>query len=642
MALTILEGSTFCICDDSGDIVDEPAGFYADDTRHLSRLVLTINGTRPLLLSSGKVDYFSAAFYLRNPVTAGLPQNALLIGRERFVGDGMQDHLVVTNQTAVPISFQLALELAADFADILTVKKHDLALGDPRTAGQLPPRRMAQSGAVDGELLLFDRERGSTARTEIVLFLPGRLEDGILRWTVAIAPRARCDVRVDIVALPSAHEREPRTVERHFGEERRRVRESLEAWHMRVPKLDASWDPLRHAYARSVADLAALRLRGRDGIDQLPAAGMPWFMAVFGRDTIIACLQTLLLGPEMARAALETLAVLQAREDDPTIDAEPGKIIHELRRGKASQTWFPRYYGTVDSTPLYLILLSELWRWTDDGELAARFKAPALRALAWIDRHGDRDGDGFVEYQRRTERGLLNHSWKDSHDSQRFSDGRIADGPIAPCEVQGYVFDAKRRLAEIARVAWQEPELANRLENEASPFRERFDAAFWIEQRGGFYALALDGAKRPVDSLCSNVGHLLWSGIVPESRADAIVDSLMGADLWSGWGVRTMSAGDAAFNRSPTTTALSGPTTTRCVGVVSASPRVTSPQPQGYLGTGFGDRCRVHQGKSRRAREPLHRRNEEPSTRFAGKPPCERPSRDSAARHESSMVRNPP
>jgi hypothetical protein len=152
----------------------------------------------------------------------------------------------------------------------------------------------------------------------------------------------------------------------------------------------------------------------------------------------------------------------------------------------------------------------------------------------------------------------------------------------------------------------------------------------------------LDGAKRPVDSLCSNVGHLLWSGIVPESRADAIVDSLMGADLWSGWGVRTMSAGDAAFNRSPTTTALSGPTTTRCVGVVSASPRVTSPQPQGYLGTGFGDRCRVHQGKSRRAREPLHRRNEEPSTRFAGKPPCERPSRDSAARHESSMVRNPP
>jgi glycogen debranching enzyme len=275
---------------------------------------------------------------------------------------------------------------------------------------------------------------------------------------------------------------------------------------------------------------------------------MPWFMTVFGRDTLITCLQTLLFGPELARNALEVLATLQATEDDPSIDAEPGKIVHEVRHGRAAENWFARYYGTVDATPLYLILFSELWRWTGDVTTAQEFREPALRALEWIDRYGDRDGDGFVEFEKRAPHGLDVQSWKDSEDSQRFHDGRIAKGAIAPCEVQGYVYDAKRRLVEIARDVWRDRDLAERLTREADDLKRRFDDAFWCDDRGGFYALALDGEKRRVDSVCSNMGHLLWSGIVPPERVDPVVDHLMGEGLWSGWGIRTMSEDDAAYS----------------------------------------------------------------------------------------------
>jgi len=202
----------------------------------------------------------------------------------------------------------------------------------------------------------------------------------------------------------------------------------------------------------------------------------------------------------------------------------------------------------VDATPLFLVLLSETWRWTGDAGLVERLWEPALAALRWIDEHGDRDGDGFVEYERRTGRGLENQSWKDSGDSQRFHDGAFAVTPIAPAEVQGYVYDAKLRLAELARAVRGDEELATRLEAEAGELRRRFDETFWVEERGGFYALALDGEKRQVDSLCSNTGHLLWSGIVPPERADAVADRLTGEELWSGWGIRTMSTIDAAYN----------------------------------------------------------------------------------------------
>ena len=549
MPLTILEGSTFCVSDERGDIVEPTMGFFAHDTRFLSRWALTINGARPLMLASRKVEYYSAAFFLRNPVVGGLENDELSIGRERFVGDAMQEHIVVSNHSRRKIAFELALELGNDFADIFAVKEYDFALGDPERADPLPQAIPPVYQEEDNQFVIAVQEKDFHGITQVVLSERGEASDSTVLYRIELEPRESWRLRADVIPSADGKATEAQMVERRFGDELARVRDSLAAWRLRVPQLRGSWDELMHTFGRSVADLSSLRMDEDTRLSgALPAAGMPWFMTVFGRDTIITCLQTLLFGPELARNALAVLAELQATEDDASIDAEPGKIVHEVRHGKGAHAWFPRYYGTVDATPLYLILLSEVWRWTDDAGLVRDLREPALRALRWIDQYGDLDGDGFVEYKRRSPQGLLHQSWKDSGDSQLFHDGRHAEPPIAPCEVQGYVYDAKVRLAEIAREVWRERELAERLERDAEELRKRFDQAFWCEGRGGYYALALDGNKEPVDSLTSNIGHLLWSGIVPPERVDAVVDQLMGEALWSGWGVRTMSAADAGFN----------------------------------------------------------------------------------------------
>jgi glycogen debranching enzyme len=279
----------------------------------------------------------------------------------------------------------------------------------------------------------------------------------------------------------------------------------------------------------------------------VPAAGLPWFMTLFGRDTLITSLQELLLGPEAAVGALRALAEAQADTDDPERDAEPGKIVHELRRGKTARIWTDRYYGTVDATPLFLVLLSELWRWTGDDAIVLELEQAALGALGWIDSYGDRDGDGFVEYLRRASHGIDNQNWKDSYNSMVFHDGSLAHAPIAPVEVQGYVYDAKLRMAELARCVWRDEAMAVRLEGEAATLRERFDTAFWLPERG-WYALGLDAEKRPVDALGSNMGHLLWSGIVPAERVAEVATKLVSGPLWSGWGVRTLAADEPAFD----------------------------------------------------------------------------------------------
>jgi glycogen debranching enzyme len=546
LALTILEGSTFCVSDEGGDIAEPVMGLFANDTRYLSRWVLTINGACPLVLSSDKVDYFSAAFYLRNPIVGSLGPDEISVGRDRFVGDGMQEHIVVQNHAPRAVEFELALEIGADFADIFSVKAYDFALGDPARAPPLPELVRPEYERDHNQLILAD---DSACLTQVILSEQGEVDGGSVRYRLALEPRETWRLRVDVILAADGVRTAPSRAERTFGEELARVRDSLSAWHLRVPQLRASWEQLAQSFSQSVSDLASLRMDEDPRVHgQLPAAGMPWFMTVFGRDTLITCLQTLLFGPELAANALHTLAELQAHEDDPEIDAEPGKIVHEVRHGKGAEAWFPRYYGTVDATPLYLILLSEVWRWTDDAALVRELREPAMRALAWIDDHGDLDGDGFVEYKRRSKRGLLYQSWKDSGNSQLFHDGHLASAPIAPCEVQGYVYDAKRRAAELARAVWRERELADRLEADADELRHRFDLAFWCEERGGFYALALDGDKNRVDSKTSNMGHLLWSGIVPSERIEAVVDQLMGEELWSGWGVRTMSSGDAGFN----------------------------------------------------------------------------------------------
>ena len=548
MALTILEGSTFCVCDGHGDIDEPTMGLFADDTRFLSRCLLTVNGVRPLFLSCGKPAYYSAGFYLRNPVAGGLGQDEISIARERFVGDGMQDRLVVQNHSSHAADFELALELGTDFADIFAVKAWDFALGDPQHAKALPPLAAPTFDAAANQFV-FAASDGFPGRTQVVFSRTGEVDGSTVRFRIALEPRERWDLRMDVIPSPDGTEVHPSAAERQLGDGRARVRDSLAAWELQVPQLRTTWDDLGRAFRQSVSDIASLRLRTNSGsFGKLPAAGMPWFMTVFGRDTIITALQTLLFGPELARSALVVLGELQATEDLPDIDAEPGKIVHEVRKGKGAQAWFPRYYGTLDATPLYLVLLSEVWRWTDDAGFVRGLREPATKALEWIDRYGDRDGDGFIEYGKRSARGLDNQSWKDSGNSQLFHDGRLAEPPIAPCEVQGYVYDAKLRMAELAREAWRDRELAERLEREAEELRARFDQAYWCEERGGFYALGLDREKRRIDSLCSNIGHLLWSGIVVPERVDAVVDRLMGEALWSGWGVRTMSSRDAGFN----------------------------------------------------------------------------------------------
>jgi glycogen debranching enzyme len=546
--LRILEGATFCICDRLGDLHGNVEGLFTEDTRFLSMLKLTINGKRPLLLSSDKIEYFSAGFFMRNPLTDGLAPDVLSIRRERFVGEGMQDSFTIQNQGMEPVEFDVELDVGADFADIFAVKDFDFALGDPLRAKPLPDPRPVHYDAERNQFLIAD-DGDLPLKTQVIFSERGEVDGSTMIFHLSLQPRERWNLHVEVFPLPDGELVAPRFAELRFGEEVGRVRDSLAAWQLRVPQLRSSWDALSRSFGQSVSDLASLRMRSDNGaIGRLPGAGVPWFMTVFGRDTIITCLQTLLFGPELARTALEVLAELQAKEDDPSRDAEPGKIVHEVRHGKAARTWHERYYGTADATPLYLILLSEVWRWTDDAALVRDLKGPALAALDWIEQYGDRDGDGFVEYERRTEHGLENQSWKDSWDSQRFHDGALAKTPIAPCEVQGYVYDAKRRIAELARDVWRDRELANKLEREADELRARFDEAFWVEERGGFYALALDGDKAQVDSLASNIGHLLWSGIVPPKRVDAVVDQLMGDDLWSGWGVRTMSTADAGYN----------------------------------------------------------------------------------------------
>ncbi len=520
--VTIVSGATFCIGDELGDLgAAETSGLWDHDVRFLSRLRLTIGDELPLLLAGRQLGHRRAISYLRNPRVPGLAPDTLLISRERVVGRGLEETITVLNESEEPVSFELALELEADFADVFAVKARE-ELGP--SAQPLPRPASLES---DGSRFVL-RDADPEYSAEIELSRAARSEDGRICYSVRLDGRGRWPL--ELLLRPST------TTSRR--------RESLPA---RPPVLRATHAALQQTFDRSLSDLAALRLEGGE-LDGLPAAGAPWFMTVFGRDTIVTCLQTMMLGPERGERALRVLAALQADCEDPAIEAEPGKIIHELRTGKAAAKWFPRYYGSLDSTPLYLILLSEHRRWSGDSTLARDLRVPALAALRWIDEYGDRDGDGFLEYERRGPRGLENQSWKDSGDSQRFSDGRLAEPPIAPCEVQGYVYDAKLRTAELAREVWDDQALAERLEHEAARLRERFHEAFWLRERGGYYALALDGHKRPVDSLCSNIGHLLWSGIVPPEHAGAVAEQLLGGSLWSGWGIRTMSSDDAGYN----------------------------------------------------------------------------------------------
>jgi glycogen debranching enzyme len=539
--ISILDGSTFLVSDLRGDIdasPDQAHGFFFRDTRFLSRWTLTANGSPLDVLSTDENQYFTAQFFLVPPTGTVNENPTVSVIRKRSIGDGFHEDVTVINHGGDALEFELRVEAGADFADLFEVKDALAKKGET-------------SARVEGDTLVLAYRRNDFVReTRIRASREAELNEGGLTFRLSLAPHSEWNTCIFVQPVTT----EAKAIKyRHDDEEAKpAIGMSLAEFLANAPQLETDWDPLEHIYERSLIDLAALRFETTLFPGQpMPAAGLPWFMTVFGRDSLLTSFQALPFVPELAETTLRVLARYQATEVDDFRDAEPGKILHEIRFGELThfdERPHSPYYGTADATPLFLVLLDEVERWTGNTELVGELEPAARAALEWIDRWGDRDGDGYVEYDRRnTETGLENQCWKDSWDSIRFADGSIAKGPIATCEIQGYVYDAKVRVARLARDHWQDADLADRLEAEAQELKERFKRDFWIEERG-FYALALDGEKRRVDSLTSNVGHLLWSGIVPDDRAERLAEHLVGDKLFSGWGVRTMADGEGGYN----------------------------------------------------------------------------------------------
>jgi glycogen debranching enzyme len=554
--LTVLDGNSFLVADDHGDVGEGSEGLYYNDTRYLSAWQLLLNGEPPQLLSSDTVDYYSAAVFLQNSALPGMPAGAVSLIRNVFVGEGsLQNTLRIENHLIEPVELDLRLEFDFDFLDLFEVKAREYREEDLVFTRRTDPGFSVDVTRDQDENSWSFRLRDEAFSAEALVWVSQRGLTGerFISHSVSLQPGETWEWRANVVLLSGEDRRRDRYTSFYFGQERVRVEESLRAWRLHAPELVTDWEELRNTYTRSLADLAALRMRARQGSDRmgdLPAAGLPWFMTVFGRDTLVTSYQTLLLGPSLAAGTLETLAALQAAERDDERDSEPGKIVHELRLGRVAAEGgdFP-YYGSVDSTLLFLILMSELYRWTGDVDTITGLREPAMRALGWMHEHGDLDGDGFIEYHRRSRRGLESQTWKDSWDSMRYHDGTVARTPVAAAEVQGYAYDARLRAAELCRHVWDDPELATRLEREAAQLKTAFNQAFFSERNGdGYFVLGLDNEKRQIDSLCSNIGHLLWSGIVDEARAAAVAEQLMSDTLNSGWGVRTMSDRDRGFN----------------------------------------------------------------------------------------------
>jgi glycogen debranching enzyme len=549
--LTILDGNRFLVCDDLGDVEGGVDGLYSDDTRHLSRWVMRVNGRRPQLLSSGLRDHASAVIYAQHDVGTVSQPSPLATVRELFVSAGaLQERLVLENHGSGVVQVVVRYEFDCDFLDLFEVKSQSFGERDLAFAKTITPLRTARRFDSSTGAFVFDADGGGFAAECRIEFsevgVPG---DRACDFEVTLP--ARCAWSLDVAVMPRSPEDGPAQRGTVFLQrERTRVRDSQQRFASALPTFESSSPGLANLYEKSLTDLNALRMRARRGApdSELVAAGLPWFMAPFGRDTLISSFQALPLGDGLARAALHALSDLQARRDSPAHDAEPGKILHEMRYGKVATLTgqFP-YYGSVDSTLLYLVLLHETWRWSGDDHLARELEPTARRALAWLDECADLDGDGFVEFHRRSERGLVVQCWKDSWDSMQFADGTLARGPIATCEIQGYVYDARRRAARLAREVWDDPVLAERLEALAADLRGRFRADYWMPERG-CHALALDGDKRQVDGLTSNIGHLLWSGLLSDDEAAATAERLLDAPLYSGWGVRTLGARETGYN----------------------------------------------------------------------------------------------
>jgi glycogen debranching enzyme len=545
--VAIHQGQTVLVTEPDGQIASpSERGLYFLDTRIISSWAIYADGEPWDLLNGGAVTHYASRTYLTNrniETSDGIigPRTIGLVVSRSITG-GLHEDLDISNNSMSRVRFQLEIAMRCDFADIFEVK-----------SGRIVRRgQIATTWSEAGQQLETIYRNGDFMRSVIVAPQHAKAvhANGRLSFEIDLAPSAawHCCLLYTLsdgersLAAPHA------CVDRHHKSHHA---ETLSDWLRSVLKIRTSNEEFYRLYRQALEDMAALRLpmAGTDHMVFLPAAGLPWFVAPFGRDSLIVSLQNLLIYPDFARGALEILGSLQARKRDDYRDAEPGKILHEIRYGElAHLKLIPHtpYYGTADATPLYLITLHAAWKATGDRTLLERHLEVAEACLSWIDSYGDRDGDGFQEYQTRSPVGYENMGWKDSGDSIVNSDGSLVKGPKALCELQGYVYDAWLRMSEILDELGK-PDRAAELRSKAEALFVRFNDAFWDEGME-FYALALDGDKNKVLTVASNAGHCLWSGIVPPDRGAKVVKRLMAPDMWSGWGIRTLSALHPAFN----------------------------------------------------------------------------------------------
>ena len=540
----ILDGNTFVVSDSSGDIeasMTDATGLFSYDTRFLSKWILTLNGQRLNPLSVDDLQYFETRFFLVPGTGTVYIDAKLSVIRQRAVGGGFQEELTILNHDDKVVDLAVRLEADNDFADLFEVKDALKKKGEYF-------RRVD-----DGRLILGYKRDTYVRETWISATEPGHVDEHGLSFDVHIEPHGQwtTDLHVTMGQGVSGRIERPKYA-RGAKKAKPDMERSLDKWLGDAPRLMCDWDPLKATYQRSLVDLAALRfsppvLEGHS----LPAAGLPWFMTMFGRDSIFTSLQALPFTSELAASTLKALGIWQGSRVDDFRDEDPGRILHEMRYGEMTafeERPHSPYYGNADATALYVVLLDEYERWTGDRTLVRRLELQARAALNWIDEYADLQGNGYVSYKRRNEKtGLENQCWKDSWDSISYRDGRLPGFPRATCELQGYAYDAKVRGARLARLVWKDPDYADRLEKEAADLKRRFNRDFWVED-GEYFALALDADGAQVDALASNIGHLLWSGIVDKNKARAIARHLMGPSLYSGWGVRTLAEGQGRSN----------------------------------------------------------------------------------------------
>jgi glycogen debranching enzyme len=538
--VTLVEGSAFCISGRSGDItVGSPQGLFFRDTRFLSQLELRVNGAQPEPLASTAMDPFSAIFACRTRPRPGRADSTLMVFRYRYVGRGMREDVVVRNFGDEPSYCSIELSVAIDFADLFEVKE-----GRTTTEGE---RSVSQA---DGALV-FRHRRGSARRGAKLSFgePPTQLTGDVAVFEVIVPARGSWSTCVQLTPIIEGEEIEPRY---RCGEpvERATPVERLAKWRRNLPMVETDHDGLRNVIVRSGEDLGALRIFDPDFPERaVVAAGAPWFMTLFGRDSLLTSFFALLVDPDLALGVLQTLARFQGQSVDPRNDEEPGRILHEMRFGDAASLSLGGgriYYGSADATPLFVMLLGELRRWGLASEVVDSLLPSADRAMAWIAGHGDADGDGYVEYQRGSDRGLANQGWKDSWDGVRYASGEVARSPIALAEVQAYVYGAYLARLHFAREAGDEATAA-RYADLAASLKAQFNRDFWLEDKG-WYAIGLDAQKRPIDSLTSNMGHCLWTGIVDQDKAEMVAERLMSPEMFSGWGVRTLGTQMGGYN----------------------------------------------------------------------------------------------